>query len=164
MAMNGLLILQLLILLAAANGAPILAKRFLGGSFAHALDLGTHLPDARPLLGPTKTIRGIVASLVLTCVAAYLIGQPVLVGAAVSLAAMAGDLTSSFVKRRLGLPPSSMAIGLDQIPECLVPLLVVQFLVPLTFAEIATTILVFFVGDLLLSRVLFWLRVRDTPY
>ena len=35
----------------------------------------------------------------------------------------AGDLFSSFVKRRLDLASSSMAIGLDHIPESFFPLL-----------------------------------------
>jgi len=39
------------------------------------------------------------------------------VGTLVATFAMAGDLFSSFVKRRLHLASSRMAIGLDHIPE-----------------------------------------------
>ena len=39
------------------------------------------------------------------------------IGLLVAATAMAGDLLSSFLKRRLALAPSSQAIGLDQIPE-----------------------------------------------
>jgi len=70
----------------------------------------------------------------------------------VALMAMLGDLFSSFLKRRMGLAPSCQAIGLDQIPESLLPMLACWFFLPLTIVD-ATAI--FFVGELSLSRVLF---------
>jgi CDP-2,3-bis-(O-geranylgeranyl)-sn-glycerol synthase len=99
-----------------------------------------------------------------TTIAAYLIGQSVLVGSIVAAAAMAGDLASSFVKRRFGLPSSSQVIGLDQIPEALLPLIAVCLLLSLSLTDMAVTLLAFFVGDLLLSRIFFRLGVRDRPY
>jgi CDP-2,3-bis-(O-geranylgeranyl)-sn-glycerol synthase len=77
---------------------------------------------------------------------------------------MAGDLLSSFLKRRLGLPPSSKASGFDQIPESLFPLLACQLPLSLTAVDILTGTAIFFVGEVLLSRVLFRLHVRDRPY
>jgi CDP-2,3-bis-(O-geranylgeranyl)-sn-glycerol synthase len=78
--------------------------------------------------------------------------------------AMAGDLLSSFVKRRLGLAPSSQAIGLDQIPESLFPLLAACLLLPLTALDVAVATMLFFAGGLLLSRLLYKWHVRDRPY
>jgi len=69
--------------------------------------------------------------------------------------AMVGDLFASFVKRRLGLISSSQAIGLDQIPESLFPLLACRLLMPITALDIATATVLFFVGELVLSRLLF---------
>src|SRR5512134_981978 len=115
--MQPLLVLQLLVLLAVANGTPIAAKCVLGDMLARPLDGGMTFNDGRPLFGPAKTIRGIVLSLLATPIAAALIGLPWQLGAVVAGAAMAGDLLSSFVKRRMGLAPSSKATGLDQIPE-----------------------------------------------
>ena len=40
--------------------------------------------------------------------------------------AMAADLATSFVKRRLNLAPGREVPGVDQIPEALVPLLVLS--------------------------------------
>ena len=77
---------------------------------------------------------------------------------------MAGDLFSSFCKRRLGLPPSSRASGLDQIPESLLPLLACRDLLGLAAADIAACVVLFVVGEVVLSRVLFALRLRDRPY
>src|SRR5262249_24399228 len=50
---------------------------------------------------------------------------------------MAGDLFSSFLKRRIGLGPSSKATGLDQVPESLFLLLACQPVLSLTAIDIA---------------------------
>jgi CDP-2,3-bis-(O-geranylgeranyl)-sn-glycerol synthase len=62
-----------------------------------------------------------------TSACAPIIGLEWNIGAVVGSAAMAGDLFSSFVKRRVHLPASSRATGLDQIPESLFPLFVLPF-------------------------------------
>ena len=80
------------------------------------------------------------------------------------LAAMAGDLISSFIKRRMGLPPSSMVLGLDQIPESLLPALVSTNLMALTAGDVVLIVVLFFVGELVLSRLLFRVHLRDQPY
>jgi CDP-2,3-bis-(O-geranylgeranyl)-sn-glycerol synthase len=77
---------------------------------------------------------------------------------------MGGDLLASFTKRRWGLTPSSQAIGLDQIPESLFPLLASRVLLPVTALDIAVATILFFVGELLLSRLLFRWHLRDRPY
>ena len=158
------LILQLLILLAVANGTPVLAKTILGDRLARPLDGGTVLVDGRPVFGPAKTIRGIVLALLATPLAAALMGLPWRLGALVAALAIAGDLFSSFVKRRLGLPSSSMAIGLDQIPESLFPLLAARLLVPVSFLDVIVGVAIFFAGEIVLSRILFHLNLRDRPY
>ena len=117
--MQPLLLLELLILLTVANGTPVIAKKILGDRLARPLDGGTLFYDGKPVFGPTKTIRGIVTSLLATSLAAWLMGLQWELGVVVAAAAMAGDLCSSFVKRRMTLPSSSMALGLDQIPESL---------------------------------------------
>jgi CDP-2,3-bis-(O-geranylgeranyl)-sn-glycerol synthase len=157
-------ILQLLILLAVANGTPVLAKKVLGDRLARPLDGGTVFVDGRPLFGPAKTIRGIVLALLTTPLAAGLMGLPWQLGALVAALAIAGDLFSSFVKRRMGLPSSSMAIGLDQIPESLFPLLAARLFVPVSFLDVIVGVAIFFAGELVLSRILFQLNLRDRPY
>jgi hypothetical protein len=162
--MQPTLILELLILLAVANGTPVAAKLILGEAFARPLDGGAHFVDGRPWFGPSKTIRGILLAVPATMAAAVLIGLGFVVGALAGTVAMAGDLCSSFVKRRLNLPSSSMAIGLDQIPESLFPLLACRLLLPLSLLDIAAATALFVVGELVLSRILFRLRLRDRPY
>jgi CDP-2,3-bis-(O-geranylgeranyl)-sn-glycerol synthase len=77
---------------------------------------------------------------------------------------MAGDALASFFKRRLGLAPSGRAIGLDQVPESLLPLLAVQGLLGLSAAEILGITAAFFALEIPLARWAFRLGLRDRPY
>jgi len=157
-------ILQLLVLITLANGAPIVAKKIFGPRFSFPLDAGIVFFDGRPLFGPSKTIRGILVSVLITTASAPLIGLDLTIGAIVAGAAMAGDLFSSFVKRRLNSPPSSHALGLDQVPESLFPMLACRDALSLTIADIALGVGIFFIGALILSRFLFRTHLRDEPY
>ena len=157
-------ILQLLILITLANGIPIVAKKIFGPRFSFPLDAGTVFFDGRPLFGPSKTIRGILISVLITTASAPLIGLDLTIGAIVAGAAMAGDLFSSFVKRRLNYPPSSQALGFDQVPESLFPMLACRDALSLTIADIALGVGIFFIGALILSRFLFRAHLRDEPY
>jgi CDP-diglyceride synthetase len=121
--MNPLVVLQLSILLMLANGTPVIAKKVVGGHYSYPLDGNLTFADGRPVFGRSKTIRGVALAVLVTTASASLIGLGWRIGLLVGSFAMAGDLFSSFCKRRLGLPSSSRASGLDQIPESLLPLL-----------------------------------------
>jgi CDP-archaeol synthase len=162
--MHLLAIAQLLILLTLANGAPVVAKLILGKHFSRPLDLDRKFIDGKPLLGPTKTIRGLLMAIAVTAAAAPLLGLGFEIGLLVGATAMAGDLFSSFVKRRLGRPPSSRATGLDQIPEALFALLACRAALALSALDILAVCAIFFVGEILLSRLLFRFHLRDQPY
>ena len=138
--MQALLILQLMVLLTLANGAPVVTKKILGTRFAYPLDAGVTFLDRRPLFGSSKTIRGILVSIVITTASAPLVGLQPKIGALVAGTAMTGDLFSSFVKRRLNLKPSSRALGLDQVPESLLPLLACRNVLSLTAANITLAV------------------------
>ncbi len=162
--MQPLVIAQLLALLFVANGTPVVARLICGHRLSFPVDGGILWPDGWPLLGPSKTIRGIAASILATSVAAPLIGLDWTTGTLVAGAAMTGDLISSFAKRRLHLPPSSRATGLDQIPEALLPLLCAHLLLGLTILDVITGVALFVVGEIALSRLLYRLRIRRHPY
>jgi predicted CDP-diglyceride synthetase/phosphatidate cytidylyltransferase len=162
--MHPTLILQFLILLTLANGTPVIAKKLLGDKFAQPLDGHTVFLDGRPLLGPSKTIRGIVLSILVTALCAPLIGLDWNTGFVVAIMAMTGDLFSSFLKRRMNLAPSSRATGLDQIPESLFPTLACRSMLQLSVSDIFTIVIIFFVGEVILSRLLFKLGIRDRPF
>jgi len=89
-------IAQILVLVTLANGGPIVTKKIFGSHFSSPLDAGALFFDDRPLFGPSKTVRGILASFLLTTAGALLLGLGLTIGAIVAAAAMAGDLFSSF--------------------------------------------------------------------
>jgi CDP-diglyceride synthetase len=162
--MNPLVVLQLWILLMLANGTPVIAKKIIGDYYSYPLDGNLTFADGRPVFGRSKTIRGVALAVLVTTASASLIGLGWRIGLLVGSFAMAGDLFSSFCKRRLGLPSSSRASGLDQIPESLLPLLACRDLLALTAAEIALCVVMFVVGEVVLSRLLYAFRLRDRPY
>jgi hypothetical protein len=159
-----LAVMQVLLLVTVANGAPVLAKKLLGGHFAQPLDCGVTLWDGRPLLGHSKTVRGVFLAVLFCAIAGLVVGPSAATGVLVGLAAMAGDLLSSFIKRRMGLDSSSMAPGLDQLPESLLPFLVVAGPLGLGPVDIVSGVTTFWAGEIILSRILFALRIRDRPY
>lgn len=162
--MDALLVARLLFLLAVANGAPILAKKVFGDRFARPLDGGTLFFDGRAIFGPSKTVRGLASSVLATTISAPLVGFSWQIGALVAVAAMLGDLFSSFLKRRMARPPSSRALCLDYIPESLFPLLACRPALALNALEIVVGVVAFFAFGLLFSRILFELKVRDQPF
>jgi CDP-diglyceride synthetase len=163
-AMQPILILQLLVLLTVANGIPVIAKKLFGNIFAQPLDGGVIFLDHRPLFGPSKTIRGILFSSIITTIFAPLTGLEWKIGVVVAIMAMTGDLFSSFLKRRMKLPSSSRAIGLDQIPESLFPILACRPMLGLTVLDIVVVVALFFIGENLLSLLLFKWGIRDRPF
>ena len=158
------LIFELLLLLALANGTPVLVNKLLGTRLAYPLDGGRTFLDGLPLFGSSKTIRGILAAALMTTAASILLGMSWRVGFVIGTVAMGGDLFSSFLKRRFHFIAGDRATGLDQIPESLFPLLACRHALALTALEIAAVVVVFFVGEVLISVFLFKLHIRDRPY
>ena len=80
---------------------PSHRQKHLGQLFLRPLDANTMFVDGRPLFGASKTVRGILISVVTTSACAPLLGLKLEIGLVVATTAMAGDLLSSFMKRRL---------------------------------------------------------------
>lgn len=158
------LVLQLLALLSVANVTPIFVKNVIGRRWALPLDGGLRLPDGQPLFGTSKTVRGILAAVLATAVVGSLIGLGWKIGAVVGAFAMAGDLFSSFLKRRMRLESGGRASGLDQVPESLFPLLACRGALELTLLDIGIVVLVFFLGEVVFSLLFFKLHLRERPY
>ncbi|MBD3670426.1 MAG: CDP-archaeol synthase [Gammaproteobacteria bacterium] len=155
--------LKLLVLLLIANGSPVLAARLCGPYLGGAIDRGMMFLG-RPLFGSSKTWRGIIVALGFTTLFALVLGLNALVGIVIGLGAMLGDVMASFIKRRLNIPSSGMSLGLDQIPESLLPLLLVKSRLELGWPDIALIVAVFFILELLLSAIGYRLRLRKRPY
>ena len=157
-------ITRLLFLLTLANGVPVLGKKLLGARFSLPVDTGTMAPDHQALFGSSKTLRGVLLSVFLTAVAGWVLGFPFGTATLIGSGAMAGDLFSSFCKRRLRLPSSSRALGLDQVPESLFPLLLCRRALSLKLIDLLLIVTGFFVGELAISKVLYRFHLRDQPY
>ena len=153
-----------MLLVVIANGAPIIAQKAFRNRFNQPLDHGIRFIDGRPLLGASKTYRGVLASVVITSIAAAILHIPIIIGVGFALLAMFGDMLSSFIKRRLGIDTSEMALGIDQIPEAILPLLVLRSELQLDLLEILIIVATFILIGLPISHVLYKLRIRQTPH
>jgi CDP-2,3-bis-(O-geranylgeranyl)-sn-glycerol synthase len=137
------------LLVVTANAAPLAGRR-LGP--ATPLDFGLTLPDGHRLFGAHKSWRGLVLSLIGTALCAALLGLPVSTGITVAAWAMVGDMLASLIKRRIGIAPGGTAIGLDQLPESLLPLILVGR-PTLSWATIALLALAFMAADIVLRLI-----------
>lgn len=162
--MNVIGIAQALILISAANGAPVIARKLFGARFAQSVDGGILLPDRRPLFGPSKTWRGLAAAVACSAAIAPLLGLSVALSAGFGTLSIGADLLASFTKRRLGYAPSSRARLLDVFPEALLPTLVLHSALNLGKWDVLVTLLIFFVLEASVSPLLFRLHIRNRPY
>jgi len=158
-------LVEAILLVVVANGAPILVRLLpMADRFTYPLDCRLRFIDGERILGDSKTWRGLLASVFATALCSVAIQTGWVTGIVVALTAMIGDSLSSFIKRRLGLAPSTMAVGLDQIPESLLPFIFLHFRGQLTWPEVGLLLILFVVSDLLLSQIFFRLHIRKRPY
>jgi hypothetical protein len=157
------IVLSLLLLLA-ANGAPIIACYLLGKRGRWRVDGGLKFLDKEPLFGESKTWRGIAFAVVGCMLLAVFLGHPWTLGVQFAAYAMLGDLISSFLKRRMHIAPSDRAMGLDQVPEALLPVLILRQELSLNPGDIAAVVIGFFFLEQALSRLLYRWHIRNRPY
>ncbi len=77
---------------------------------------------------------------------------------------MGGDRVKSFVKRRIGIPPGDPWIPADQLDDVIGVLILVGNEVCLSVVDLTVITLGSFVGHFTVTRVGFWLGIRDVPY
>jgi CDP-2,3-bis-(O-geranylgeranyl)-sn-glycerol synthase len=156
--------LKLLLLIFVANSAPVIARNLLGRRWENPIDAGRRLRDGRPLLGSSKTWRGLAAALAATTAAAPLLGLPWTTGLAAGALSMGGDLIASFSKRRLGYAPSDRAPLLDSIPEALLPALGLRTSLALGWVEALAVVALFALVVRAVSPLLYRLHIRGRPW
>ncbi|XOZ33063.1 CDP-archaeol synthase [Halomonadaceae bacterium KBTZ08] len=158
-----LLIPELVALLLVANGAPMVLSR-LRGVPGLPVDGGCRLPDGRRLFGASKSWRGLAVAVAVTAVLAWLFGLGVLFGAVFGAAAMLGDLASSLIKRRLGLEAGDRALGLDQVPEGVLPAFVAWCWLGVGAWAALLAVLIFCGINIWGSPLLYRLGLRQRPH
>ena len=110
-----------------ANGMPVI---FGGG---RTIDGNRKFFDGKPILGSHKTFRGFFAGLIIgtlvglaeqilfetfngsSFLSVITFSPTLFLGLALSFGALVGDLTDSFIKRRLNIPPGSPLPIIDQL-------------------------------------------------
>jgi hypothetical protein len=152
-----------LVLLLAANGAPLLWRAWAGTRRAKPVDGGVRLCDGHPLFGTAKTWRGLFAICAVTPAVAYLLGYGPLIGLLFAVGTIGGDLLASFCKRRLGMEEGRHVRGLDTVPESLFPLLMIKSSLGIGWLEIVISVGAFYLIEEWLSPVLVKWRLRKHP-
>jgi hypothetical protein len=140
-----------LLLVCIASSAAWAASRALGGRFAAPLDFGLELADGTRLLGSNKTWRGLAAGVLACALVAPFVELDVAIGAGFGATALLGDALSSAIKRRLALRPGAEVLGLDQLPEALLPLILFAPALGIGASEIAAAALLFTILDVLVT-------------
>lgn len=157
-----------------ANAVPVI---FGGG---RAIDAGKTLSDGRPIFGSHKTVRGFAAGIL----AGTLVGaaQAVLLqfgvlsdftppfqfsvwlGFLVSLGALMGDLSHSFVKRRLGIAEGSPLPIADQLDFVLGAVLFSFLISPPPLQTIFIIFVITLPAHLLTNFFAYVVGVKKTPW
>jgi len=137
-----------LLLLIVGNSMPWLLGRLLGEHLRLPLDFGFTLPDGRALFGAHKTWRGLLGGLFGGALTAELCGLHWQLGLGFAALSLAGDALSSALKRRLAIRPGREVLGLDQLPEALLPLALLRAGLGLDWAQVAATAAIFLVLDI----------------
>ena len=142
-----------LLLMMVANVLPWAAGRLLPRHWTAPLDCGLRFRDGRRLLGDHKTWKGLLVGTLGCGLTAMLTGPGFAVGAGFGALSLTGDAMSSAVKRRLALAPGTEIPGLDQLPEALLPSILLAGPLGLGAAEIIASALAFLVLDILVIGV-----------
>ncbi len=159
-----MLALMLFVLLVLANGMPVVAHKMFDRRWSAPVDGGRLWRDQRPLFGHSKTWRGLITGVAFCALFSVLVNLGLVFGVLFGALALAGDLLSSFIKRRRGLPPSARVRGLDQIPEALFPMLLAKFWLDVGWGMVLIIVIVFVIANIASSPLLHRIGVRRHPH
>ncbi|MBW4934496.1 CDP-archaeol synthase [Marinobacter sp. F4206] len=159
-----LISLELFVMLVLANGVPVVVARVLKQHWAAPIDGGRLWPDGRPVLGASKTWRGLVFGTLSCALFSLWSGLGFAFGLVFGVLGLLGDLLSSFLKRRLGLGSSARALGLDQIPESSLPMVLAVFWLPVGWWSATLVVVAFTLANILFSPLLYRLGIRRHPH
>lgn len=151
-------------MLVLANGAPVVARKLFGHHWSAPVDGGRLWHDGRPVLGKSKTWRGVVAGTLSSGLFALMVGMGLFFGSLFGFVGLLGDMLSSFIKRRRGMSDSARALWLDQIPEAVLPMILAFIWLPLGLWQAVAVVVLFTLSNILLSPLLYRLGIRRQPH
>ncbi|HEY0680803.1 MAG TPA: CDP-archaeol synthase [Steroidobacter sp.] len=141
-----------LALLVTANAVPVIVARLTNERWAAPLDFGCVLPDGERLFGSHKTWRGLASGIVASAVAAQIMQLPAWVGAGFAAVSLLADALSSLVKRRMKLAPGAEFLGVDQLGEALLPLVLFAEALSIDTEQVIIVTLIFVMVDVAAVR------------
>lgn len=137
---------------------------------------GWNRPVSRRWLGEHKTVIGVgigVLAAVAVTFIQFRIAWPGTLGAydqwaalglRFGVGAMAGDCAKSFGKRRLGIAPGDPWFPWDQVDFALGALALVWGQAALSWADLATILLLTVGGHILVNHLGYWIGIRDVKW
>lgn len=139
--------IRALVLLGAANAAPVIVAKVAHERWSTPVDFGHVMADGERLFGSHKTWRGLISGILSCTAVGVLFDLPFEIGAGIAAASLLADCATSAIKRRMHLKPGSEYAGLDQIGEALLPLVIFARPLSLGPAEIIGIVIAFVVLD-----------------
>ena len=159
-----LISLELFVMMVLANGAPVVAAGLLKGIWSAPVDGGRLWKDGRPILGKSKTWRGVVSGALACGLFSLITGLGFIFGVVFGVFGLIGDMLSSFIKRRRDLASSARAVGLDQIPEALLPMLLAMWWLPVSGWVVIGVVVLFTLSNIFASPLLYRIGIRWHPH
>ena len=159
---NLILTTKIIVLLWLLNFIPPFLAFIFQDRFNTPLDGNKTFFDGQPILGPHKTIRGFVGSIVCGGLTAHLFSLSLLQGVALGILTMLGDIITSFIKRRLKLSSGTVVPGLDQFLEAFLPLVFWKYINNISWHYVVLATFIFSVGAFEGSR-FFKLTILKPP-
>ena len=132
------------------------------------IDFKKKFYDKRRILGDGVTIRGTASGVLCGTIVGALQQEPVL-GFLLSLGAMVGDMSGSFIKRRMGFERGAHAPILDQLNFVVGGLVFASLILPIgVFPLNLETVIILFVltpfGHLMVNKTGYQLKMKDVPW
>ncbi|MCS7385938.1 MAG: CDP-2,3-bis-(O-geranylgeranyl)-sn-glycerol synthase [archaeon GB-1867-005] len=141
-----------------ANAAPVAFVRK-----GHPIDFGKKMRDGNPIFGRGKTFEGFIVGVT----AGTLIGliqSRVAASFMLALGAMIGDLTGSFLKRRLGIRSSEPAPLLDQVSFLIGAIALSSILEAYSLEEVVVLILITIPLHLITNIFAYFMKLKKVPW
>jgi CDP-2,3-bis-(O-geranylgeranyl)-sn-glycerol synthase len=150
----------------AANMAPPFVRFWRGWNWPiHARLLGAHKTVVGFAVGVSAGVLvTAMQATVATPLARVDYGHWPLLGLGLGGGAMLGDSIKSLFKRQLGIAPGSRWFPFDQLDFVLGALAFVGCWAGLSWSDVGVLLVVSLIGDVLVNRLAFALRIKDAPW
>lgn len=138
-----MIILTTVFFLLWCNFLPPLSNLIFGNRFNIPVDFNKKFIDKKPIFGAHKTFRGIIIAVMGGTLWFPLMKTSWQVAFFAAIISMAGDLLSSFIKRRFQMESGKSAPILDQFFEGTFPLIYFYYYLPLSLDKIIIVLMFF---------------------